>query len=123
MRKNIICIECPAGCSLLAEIEDGKAVHVEGGKCPKGAVYARAEIESPARILTSTVRTSGLELKMLPVRTSRPIPKDRLFDAMMELKNAIVKREVEPGDIIVKDLLGTGADIVSTRRCGYGKNY
>ncbi len=57
------------------DIENCKAANIQGAKCPKGTAYAIAEAENPTRVLTSTVLSSGLSLKLVPVRTDKPIPK------------------------------------------------
>ena len=115
MIKKITCIECPKGCSLSVDAENCRVVKVSGNECPKGEKYAISEIENPMRILTATVLTQGLSLKMVPVRTNKPIPKSMLISAMEEVKKVIVKERVMPGDVIIKDILNTGADLVATR--------
>jgi len=116
MIKKMICIECPNGCVLEVDM-DSKPVRITGGKCPKGEKYAISEIENPERVLTSSVLTEGLALKMVPVRTDRPIPKKDLFKAMEEIKKIRLRKAVAVGDIVVKDLSGTGANLVATREC------
>ena len=116
MKKNLVCIECPKGCLLSVDIENCRVVKVEGNQCPKGEKYAASEVENPMRILTSAVLTEGLGLKMLPVRTSKPIPKTKISAAMEEIKRIRLKEPVKTGDIIIKDLLGTGVDLIATRR-------
>ncbi|MBI5206554.1 MAG: DUF1667 domain-containing protein, partial [Candidatus Firestonebacteria bacterium] len=86
MIKKITCIECPKGCPLSVAIENNKVVSVEGYICKKGEKYAVNEIENPVRIVTSTVLAQGLSLKMIPVRTDKPISKNKIFDAMNEIK-------------------------------------
>lgn len=115
MIKKMTCIECPQGCLLEVDIEGGHVIKLSGHKCAKGEIYAKQEIENPERILTSTVLTHGLPVKMLSVRTSRPIPKAKLFEAMKEIKKIRLSKPVKVGDIIVKDLLGLGADLIATR--------
>ncbi len=34
--KKLTCVVCPRGCSLTAELEDGKLVRVTGNTCPRG---------------------------------------------------------------------------------------
>jgi len=82
----MICIECPNGCHLSAEVENGKVVHLEGHKCEKGEKYASCEIEAPVRVLTSTVLTEGLAMRMVSVKTDSPIPKKHMLAAMQEVK-------------------------------------
>ena len=113
--RKMTCIECPVGCQLEVDEEGGQLVKLTGNKCEKGETYARQEIENPTRVLTTTVLTKGLELKLVPVRTSRPIPKARILEAMEAIRKIRLDRPVKVGDIIFKHLLGTGADLISTR--------
>lgn len=116
MIKKMICIECPKGCVLEADI-DSKPVGVTGNLCLKGEKYAISEIENPMRVLTSSVLTKGMSLKMVPVRTDRPIPKKDLLKAMEEIKSIRLKKSVAVGDVVMKNLLGSGVNLVATREC------
>jgi CxxC motif-containing protein len=122
MIKNLTCIECPKGCALSVDVEDSKVTGVEGNECPKGIKYAVAEIEHPARILTSTVAAEGLSLKMVPVRTDRPIPKADIKRAMDEIKGSRIKKPVVSGEVIAENFLKTGASLIATRGCGFAEN-
>lgn len=113
--RTITCIECPVGCRLRVDVENCKAVKIEGNKCPKGEKYAINEAEDPVRILTSAVMAEGLSVRMVPVRTNKPVPKDRMLDIMAEIKRIRLKKAVGQGEVIVRDILGTGADLISTR--------
>ena len=115
MIKRLTCIECPKGCPLSIDIEDGRVAKVGGNECPKGEKYAVQEIENPMRILTSAVFTEGLELKMAPVRTDRPIPKAKIMEAMGEIKKIRLKSPVKSGSIIIENFLGLGVNLLSTR--------
>lgn len=115
MTKNLTCIECPKSCALTVDIENCRVVQVAGNQCPKGEDYAKAEIENPLRILTSTVLAQGLCLKMVPVRTDRPMPKAKLLEAMVEIKKIIVEKPVKAGDAIVSNFLGLGVNLIATR--------
>jgi len=117
MTKNIICIECPAGCSLKLDMEGCRLVSVSGNKCPKGIRYAKSEIENPQRLLTSVVLSEGLSIKMVPVRTDKPIPKNRILEAMSEIKKIRITCAVSAGSVVVKDFLGLGVDLIATRQC------
>ena len=116
--RKLTCIECPKGCRLTVDVENGKVIKAAGSECPKGENYAIFEIENPSRILTSTVLGPGLSLKMIPVRTDNPIPKSRIFEAMKEIKKIKVKRPLNAGDIIVKDFLSLGVNLIATRKTG-----
>ena len=116
MTKKLTCIECPKGCKLLVDAQNGKAAKVTGNECPKGEKYAISEIENPARILTSSVLSQSLGLKMIPVRTDKPISKARIFDAMKEVKKIRVTVPLKFGDIIVKNFLSLGVNLIATRK-------
>lgn len=115
MIKKITCIDCPKGCLLTVSVKDGYVIKVDGNKCPRGLDYAKHEIETPMRVLTTTVLAEGLEVKMIPVRTSLAIPKGKIFQALEEIKKIIVRRPVRVGEVIVWNLLETKADLISTR--------
>ncbi len=113
--KQLICINCPIGCRLTAKIEDGVVTEVTGNTCPRGKRYAEQECVHPERTVTTTVRCIGGELRMLPVKTSRPIPKELIFDCIAALKDVSATAPVAMGSVIVENILGTGADIVAAR--------
>ncbi|MFA4844013.1 MAG: DUF1667 domain-containing protein [Candidatus Margulisiibacteriota bacterium] len=115
MFRKITCIECPIGCQLEVNEEGGHVISVTGNKCDKGPVYAQQEIENPMRVLTTTVLAVGLEPKLVPVRTSRPIPKAKLMEAMAVIAKTRLTHPVKVGDVVIKDLLGLETDLLATR--------
>ena len=117
MIRNLTCIECPKGCFLRVDIENCRVVKVEGEKCSKGKDYAVSEIENPQRILTSTVIGEGLSLRMIPVRTDKPIPKAKLMEVMAEIRKIIINKPVKMGEVIVPNLLGLDVNLITTRKC------
>ncbi len=118
MKRVMTCIECPQGCRLEIEADGSRVIEVTGNKCKRGEAYGRQETEAPMRTLTTCVLTRGLELKMLPVRTSRPIPKEKLFEAMEAVKRLVVTSPVKEGSVVAADFLGLGADLVACRPLG-----
>jgi CxxC motif-containing protein len=112
MKKEMICIVCPLGCHLTI---DGENLAVTGNTCKRGETYAREELTAPVRVVTSTVRIDGGLYKRLPVKTDKAIPKALNFQCVDVLKDIRLKSPVHSGQIIVADVLGTGANIVATR--------
>ena len=112
MERILTCIVCPKGCELRVTLDGGKITEVTGYTCKRGLAYAEAECTHPTRTVTSTVRTEGGAV--LPVKTSAPIPKELIFAAMKEINEATAKNEAVIGDVIIADILGTGADVVAT---------
>ena len=53
---------------------------------------------------------------MIPVRTDGPIPKEKLFEAMKEIKGVRVTEGLCAGDIILKDFLGLNVNLIATRK-------
>jgi len=115
--KHLTCIECPNGCRLTLEVDNDHLISVSGNQCEKGEAYVKDEIENPQRILTSCVLAQGLALKMIPVRTSAPIPRSRIFDAMSAIKNVRVSKPVLVGESVCDDFLGLDVRLVATRDC------
>ncbi len=111
MAQNLICIVCPRGCHLT--IDENK--NVSGNSCPRGVNYAINEITCPKRILTSTVKLVSKSLARLPVITSEEIDKNIIFDVMKELNKVEVKAPIKMHEIIIKNVLNTGVNIISTR--------
>lgn len=114
MKREITCIVCPKGCQMIVNNIDGQYI-VEGNSCIRGAKYGVDEVTSPKRMITSTVRLKGAYLNMLPVKTSASVPKDLVFEIMNILSTIKIAAPVKVGDIIVKNILDTGVDIVSTK--------
>ena len=114
--KDIICITCPQGCivKVSGDPKKGEITACEGFKCKRGKVYAENEFIRPLRILTSSVKTDKAATPLVAVRTSAPIPKEMQMEAMVEVKKLTVKAPMKPGDVIVKDFMGTGADLVAS---------
>lgn len=115
MTRILTCIQCPQGCRLAVEAQDGYLISLSGNRCAKGETYARQELENPERTLTTTVQALGLALAWIPVKTSRPIPKARLQEAMVEIRRHQINQPVRAGDIVIKHLLGMETDVKATR--------
>lgn len=109
--KELICIICPRGCHLKVDDE----LNVTGNTCPRGAVYAKTELTHPTRTLTSTVKVmSEIEVR-LPVKSNKPLPKERIFDAMEVINKTCVKAPIYIGDVVIKNILGLDVDIIATK--------
>ncbi len=109
--REMICIACPVGCHLTID----ENLHVKGNLCQRGEKYAIEEITHPTRILTTTVKTTSLINPRLSVKTKDPIPKELLFEAMEILNSITIENNVKIGDVIVKNILNTGVDMIATK--------
>lgn len=113
--KNLICIGCPMGCPLTVKMEHGEVVSVTGNTCKRGDIYARKEVTNPTRIVTSTVRVTGGNEAMVSVKTKEDIPKGKIFDCVKALKSVEAAAPVYIGDVLVKNIAGTGVDVIATK--------
>lgn len=111
--KEFTCIACPRGCRLVVSLDDG-VPSVSGNACPKGAVYGAQEAAQPMRTLTTTVTVAGSSRARLPVRSSVDLPLSRILDAMAALDPVVVRPPLRRGDVVVRDLLGLGVDMLAT---------
>ena len=122
-KKNLTCIVCPRGCTLTVTLDAEAAcpvVSVEGQGCKRGVDYATAECTHPTRVLTTTAPT--VDGCVVPCKTDMPIPRELLFEAMKAVNSLSAPAVVKIGDVLLEDLLGTGARIVATANKTAAKN-
>jgi len=114
-KKDFICIVCPIGCNIEVKFE-GKGIRsISGNKCFKGKEFVITEITHPQRVLTTTVKIKNGENKLLPVKTDRPVPKELIFEIMKEVRQIEVKAPVKINQVIVENILETGANLIAER--------
>jgi len=115
--KDMICIICPLGCKLKVIKNDASQTGyaVEGNKCFRGADYGIKEMTNPTRVLTTTVIISDASEKRLPVKTSGTIPEHLMKQAMELLNKVEVIAPIKVGQVIIKNILDTGVDIIASR--------
>ena len=111
--KELICIVCPKGCHLRVDEENDYAV--TGNGCPRGAEYGKIELTHPTRVVTSTVKCRDAGHPRCPVKTNRAIPKELIFQAVRALDGVELAAPVKVGQVVVKNVCGTGADFVAAR--------
>lgn len=111
--KNLICIECPAGCSVSAE-KVGDQWVVKGNRCLKGEQFAVNEITDPRRSVCSTVRTTFKQVPRLPVRTSDQVPLNTIYKVMVQINSICLTKPVHIGDVVIANVSNTGVNIIAT---------
>ena len=114
---QLTCVICPVGCRI-AICAVKKTFAVSGNKCYKGIDFAKAEVTSPVRSLTTTVRTVFPDIPVLPVKTNCEVPKDKIKDIIKILSKIVITKKINIGDTVAANILGTGCDIVATRKIG-----
>lgn len=116
MDKTVTCIGCPMGCTVTVSFnERNEIVSVTGNTCKRGDDYARKEVTSPARVVTSIVKIKDGDTNMVSVKTASDIPKEKIFDCMEELKGVVLTAPVEIGDVVIEDVCNTGVSVIVTK--------
>jgi CxxC motif-containing protein len=112
---KMICITCPVGCALKVTHEGKTIVNLEGHACKKGIEYAEVELTDPRRMVTTTVKVRGGVHLLVPVYTAAPIPKPFIFNLLAELRKVELQAPVQMGQVVLKNALGTGVDVLASR--------
>ncbi len=113
-KQELTCIVCPRGC-LIQIVEDEGNFTCSGNQCKRGEVYAIQEVTEPRRMFTTTVQVIGSKLSRCPVVSSSAIKKEDIFRIRDELDELVVHAPIELNQVIVKNILGSGIDIIASR--------
>ena len=114
--NQITCIICPIGCKILVRTDGTDFELLDGNKCKRGVEYARSEALDPRRMLTTSVLVTNGEWPLVSVKSSKTVPKDKLFSVLKEIKKTDVKAPIKSGQILIKNVANTGINIVSTKK-------
>ena len=113
MKKTLICTVCPNGCEIEVNYTTKEDAVITGYTCKRGIPYALDECFEPKRTFTSSVKITGTDRRMLPVRTTGPIPKEILMKAAEAVAAITLEVPVKCGDVIVENFLDTDVKLVA----------
>ena len=113
MKNTVTCTICPNGCEIEVNYTTKEDAVLTGYICKRGITYAIDECFEPKRTFTASVKISGADRRVLPVRTTGPIPKDLLMQAAEELKAINLQVPVKCGDVIVDNFLNTDVKLIA----------
>ena len=111
MNREFTCIVCPRSCHITVDEQN----NVSGNFCPRGKIYVLKEMSAPERTLTSSVRVTNRENCVVSIKTSKPIPKDKVFEMMDVVNSLHAEAPVSVGDVLIHNPLGIDTDIVITK--------
>lgn len=115
MIKQMVCSGCNKTC-LLEVDKINKNVIISGNSCDNGIIVANKVINNNADIFTSLVRLkSSKTCNVVSVKSTRPIDKCLWIECSKALSRLYVGTPIKIGDIICKNILNTGVDIVCTK--------
>ena len=52
---------------------------------------------------------------LIPVRSDKPLPKERLQEALKEIALTKVKAPIKMGEVLIKNVLSLNANIIASR--------
>ena len=110
---ELICILCPASCTLRVKRTDG-GLEVEGYGCARGVEYAKQELTEPLRHVMTVVRVRNGDPPVVSVVTRKPVPKDCVREVVKTTAHLEVEAPVEIGQVVLEG--PCGATLVATRR-------
>ena len=115
--KSINCIICPKSCliQVRGSLKTGKKLQVSGQECSKGKKYAISEICDPRRIFTSTAAVRNGEIKLVPVRSSKPIRKAEWKSGRDIIRRLRIVAPIGFGKVLMKDFTEEGIKLIATR--------
>lgn len=116
MNGDMVCVVCPTSCLIHAEWNETELIRIDNNQCKLAWDYIQGEIFDPRRVVTTTIEVKGGDIPLVSVKTDKPVPKDLVMDVMDSLANESTEAPLNVGDVIVSDVLGTGSNIVATRK-------
>lgn len=117
-KKKIVCTTCPLGCKInviYVDADDIEIVETSGNRCKRGLEFVKQEISDPLRVVVTSVKVENGEIPMASVRSDKPVPLRLMSEIMDIIRKTEVEAPIKRGDIIIKNILNTGCDIIATR--------
>jgi CxxC motif-containing protein len=99
-----------------AEWDYTELLNLDRSQCKLAWDYVRSEIFDPRRMVTTTVLVEGSDLPLVSVKTDTAVPKEMMIQVMDHLAGVVVQAPIDVGDVIIENVLGTGSNIVATRK-------
>ena len=112
---QITCIICPNGCQITVIERPGGLLEIVGSTCKRGLEYAGQEYREPKRMLITTMRIDGGALPVIPVRSNKELPKERIFEAVEHVSHIALRAPIKMGTVVVPNLLNLGVDVIASR--------
>jgi CxxC motif-containing protein len=113
--QEMVCINCPLGCRMELEIEDGEIKAVQHNSCKRGIEYAQQEFYDPRRMVTATAAITGGAMNRVPVRTTEPIPINHINGVLQAIYTLNLFAPLKIETAVIKNFADTGIDVITTR--------
>lgn len=110
---EITCVCCPNNCKVQVDETNGNAV--TGNRCSNGEAFAIHELTNPKRRITAEVRVSGANTDRCPVKTDCVVPLETVKNIAAVLEELVIPAPIYVSQVIVRDIAGTGANLVACK--------
>lgn len=105
------CVCCPVCCRIKIDGEE-----ISGNRCGRGYNYAKSLLQEEDDYVYGKIRIDSLMVSGLPVRTDKKVKKIYHQAILKEIFNLRAKAPINVGDVIKKNILDLGVNIVSQKR-------
>lgn len=112
MRYELLCVCCPVDCRLSGVFSPEEKERIAKFTCPTGWSYASYEQRLRAKMVTALIPIKGGTVP-LRVRTSKPVPREKIYELLEELSKVTASVPVYEGQIIVHNICGFEVDIAA----------
>lgn len=114
-QQEITCIICPIGCKIMVQLDGTIANVITGQRCKQGISYAQTEALDPRRMLTSSILVHNGEWPLVSVKTTKPVPKKKIFSVLRKIQITSVNAPINRGEIIIHNVANSNIDIIATK--------
>ncbi|MHA1341529.1 MAG: DUF1667 domain-containing protein [Promethearchaeota archaeon] len=114
-KKDFVCIICPNSCRLHVEVTANGELEISGYQCKRGYEYGIQEFLEPKRMLITTMKIKNGILPVIPVRSDKELPKEKIFEAIEVVNNYEVEAPVKMGQVLIENLLNLGINVIASR--------
>jgi CxxC motif-containing protein len=115
MVSQVICNRCSSKC-VIDIYKSGNEYKYDGSMCDQGIVYGEEYMRSNERIFTSVVRVKGItSCSVVPVKSNKPLDINLWIECSKALSRVYVGIPIKIGDVICKNILNSGVDIICTK--------
>jgi CxxC motif-containing protein len=115
MVGQVVCNLCDKRCVINIHKEENNYL-CEGNLCDKGMTYGNEYMRSSSKIFTSVVRVKDpTSCNVVPVKSSKPIDISLWMECSKALGRIYVGLPIKIGDVICKNIVNSGVDIICTK--------
>jgi CxxC motif-containing protein len=102
-------------CEIQISDDDGN-LQITGNRCGRGYQFVQKHLDEEQRIVTGRCLLSGGQMSRLPVSTNKKVPGSQVSDILEVIQNTRVQAPIKRGQVIIENILGTGADVIAQRK-------